>query len=291
MAGQARNLPMRAEGESSVIITARACPVSLRPYWRRPLARRCSRWVIDLAPARLVTGRWRDPERTLRRLRDLPGSSPMVPSLHPSACYALAAADHHKDAQVNQFHDHGRVCQHAAMTGRRRQAAGAVAPAGWRPSGWAGCAAAGWALVFVVRGVYRALGGTVGLGTVSPGIQQAAVARDRALLAARDGAILKAVGMSPRQLLAMVMTASAVLGGDGWTGRAAVGRPHLPRADDPARAAGRQPPSAVCVRRPPPDDALPAGRDGPCHRPRRRSFSCPSSRPQPGRRDPAIGGR
>jgi putative ABC transport system permease protein len=52
----------------------------------------------------------------------------------------------------------------------------------------------------------------VGLGTLSPGIQQAAVARDRALLAARDVAILKAVGMSPRQLLAMVMTASAVLG-------------------------------------------------------------------------------
>jgi putative ABC transport system permease protein len=52
----------------------------------------------------------------------------------------------------------------------------------------------------------------VGLGTLSPGIQPAAVARDRALLAARDGAILKAVGMSPRQLLAMVMTASAVLG-------------------------------------------------------------------------------
>ena len=39
-----------------------------------------------------------------------------------------------------------------------------------------------------------------------------------------------------------------------------------PPADDPARAAGRQPPSAVCVRGPPPDDALPAGRDGPCRR-------------------------
>jgi predicted lysophospholipase L1 biosynthesis ABC-type transport system permease subunit len=76
--------------------------------------------------------------------------------------------------------------------------------------GW--YAAAGWALVFAGRGVYWALGGTVGLGTLSPGIQQAAVARDRALLAARDIAILKAVGMSPRQLLAMVLTASAVLG-------------------------------------------------------------------------------
>jgi hypothetical protein len=136
----------------------------------------------------------------------------MVPSPHPSACYALAATDRRKDAQVNQFHDHGRVRQHAAMTGSRRQAAGAVAPARWRPSGWAGYAAAGWALVFAVRGVYWALGGTVGLGTLSPGIQQAAVARDRALLAARDVAVLKAVGMSPRQLLAMVMTASAVLG-------------------------------------------------------------------------------
>ena len=136
----------------------------------------------------------------------------MVPSPHPSACYALAAADRRKDAQVNQFHDHGRVRQHAAMTGSRRQAVAAVAPARWRPSGSAGYAAAGWALVFAVRGIYWALGGTVGLGTLSPGIQQAAVARDRALLAAPDVTLLKAVGMSPRQLLAMVMTASAVLG-------------------------------------------------------------------------------
>jgi hypothetical protein len=135
----------------------------------------------------------------------------MVPSPHPSACYALAAADRRKDAQVNQFHDHGRVRQHAAMTGSRRQAVAAVAPARWRPSGSAGYAAAGWALVFAVRGIYWALGGTVGLGTLSPGIQQAAVARDRALLAAPDVTLLKAVGMSPRQLLAMV-TASAVLG-------------------------------------------------------------------------------
>ena len=66
----------------------------------------------------------------------------MVPSPHPSACYALAAADRRKDAQVNQFHDHGRVRQHAAMTGSRRQAAAAVAPARWRPSGWGGHAAA-----------------------------------------------------------------------------------------------------------------------------------------------------
>jgi hypothetical protein len=50
----------------------------------------------------------------------------MVPSPHPSACYALAAADHRKDAQVNKFHDHRRVREHAAMTGSRRQAAGAA---------------------------------------------------------------------------------------------------------------------------------------------------------------------
>jgi hypothetical protein len=34
MAGQARDLPMRAEGESSVIITARACPVPLLAAYR-----------------------------------------------------------------------------------------------------------------------------------------------------------------------------------------------------------------------------------------------------------------
>jgi putative ABC transport system permease protein len=56
------------------------------------------------------------------------------------------------------------------------------------------------------------LGERWGWGPLSPGIQQAAVARDRALLEARDVAILKVVGMSPRQLLAMVLTARAVLG-------------------------------------------------------------------------------
>jgi protein gp37 len=56
----------------------------------------------------------------------------MVSSPHPSACYALAAADRRKDAQVNQFHDDGRVRQHAAMTSSRRQAAAVVAPARWR---------------------------------------------------------------------------------------------------------------------------------------------------------------
>jgi hypothetical protein len=136
----------------------------------------------------------------------------MVPRPHPSACYALAAADRRKDAQMNQFHDHGRVRQHAAMTGSRRQAVAAVAPVRWRPSGWAGYAAAGWALVFAVRGVYWALGGTVGLGTLSPGIQQAALAVNGHYWRPATSPSSKAVGMSPRQLLAMVMTASAVLG-------------------------------------------------------------------------------
>jgi hypothetical protein len=36
MAGQARDLPMRTEGESSVIITARACPVLLHPTGAGP---------------------------------------------------------------------------------------------------------------------------------------------------------------------------------------------------------------------------------------------------------------
>jgi hypothetical protein len=87
------------------------------------------------------------------------------------------------DTEVDQLHDHARVRQPAAMTAGRRRPAGAVAPAR-RPSGWAGYAAAGWALVFAVRGVYWALGGTAGLGTLSRGIQQAAAARDRSLLAA-----------------------------------------------------------------------------------------------------------
>lgn len=44
--------------------------------------------------------------------------------------------------------------------------------------------AAGWAFVFAVRGIYWALGGTAGLGTLSPGIQRAAVDRDPSLFAA-----------------------------------------------------------------------------------------------------------
>jgi hypothetical protein len=49
---------------------------------------------------------------------------------------------------------------------------------------WAGYAAAGWALLFALRGVYWALGGEVGLGTLSRGIQQAAAERDPWLFAA-----------------------------------------------------------------------------------------------------------
>jgi predicted lysophospholipase L1 biosynthesis ABC-type transport system permease subunit len=97
------------------------------------------------------------------------------------------------------------------MTGSRRQAAGVVGPRVVAAIGWAGYAAAGCALVFAVRDVYWALGGTVGLGTLSPGVQQAALAViGRCWRPAV--AILKVVGMSPQQLLAMVLTASAVLG-------------------------------------------------------------------------------
>lgn len=53
-----------------------------------------------------------------------------------------------------------------------------------RSSVWVGYAAAGWALAFAVRGVYWALGGTVGLGTLSDGIRQAAADRDPDLFAA-----------------------------------------------------------------------------------------------------------
>ncbi|MDQ3766008.1 MAG: DUF3995 domain-containing protein [Actinomycetota bacterium] len=48
----------------------------------------------------------------------------------------------------------------------------------------AGHAAAGWAFVFAIRGVYWALGGTAGLGTLSPEIQRAATDRDPFLFAA-----------------------------------------------------------------------------------------------------------
>lgn len=48
----------------------------------------------------------------------------------------------------------------------------------------AGLLAAGWAFVFAIRGVYWALGGIVGLGTLSPGIQRAAAERDPFLFAA-----------------------------------------------------------------------------------------------------------
>lgn len=49
---------------------------------------------------------------------------------------------------------------------------------------WAGYAAAMWALLFAVRGVYWALGGTVGLGTLSTGIKEAHAAGDPTLISA-----------------------------------------------------------------------------------------------------------
>jgi len=53
-----------------------------------------------------------------------------------------------------------------------------------RSSVWFAYAAAAWALLFALRGVYWALGGTIGLGTLSPGIRQAAADRDPWLFAA-----------------------------------------------------------------------------------------------------------
>lgn len=53
---------------------------------------------------------------------------------------------------------------------------------GGRP--WAAYAAATWAGLFAIRGVYWALGGTVGLGTLSTGIKEAHAAGDPALFAA-----------------------------------------------------------------------------------------------------------
>lgn len=43
---------------------------------------------------------------------------------------------------------------------------------------WVGWAASAWAALFAARGVYWGLGGTLGLGTLSPGLQQAAVDGD-----------------------------------------------------------------------------------------------------------------
>lgn len=48
---------------------------------------------------------------------------------------------------------------------------------------WAGYAAATWAILFAIRGVYWALGGTVGLGTLSEGIRQARAEHDPYLFA------------------------------------------------------------------------------------------------------------
>jgi hypothetical protein len=88
-----------------------------------------------------------------------------------------------------------------------------------------------------LRGAGCLLGtwGNGGLGTLSPGIQQAAVARDRALLAARDVAVLKAVGMSRRGRR---------------TGRAAIGRPHRLMTQLARQVGNRPPPFAFDVLHP-----------------------------------------
>jgi predicted lysophospholipase L1 biosynthesis ABC-type transport system permease subunit len=75
--------------------------------------------------------------------------------------------------------------------------------------GW--YAAAGWALVFAVRVSIGHLGERWAWDPFARH-PTGRPSRARALLAARDIAILQGVGMSPRQLLAMVSTASAVLG-------------------------------------------------------------------------------
>ncbi len=53
-----------------------------------------------------------------------------------------------------------------------------------RRSVWAGYAAATWALLFAIRGIYWALGGSVGLATLSEGIKDLHAQGDRMLFAA-----------------------------------------------------------------------------------------------------------
>jgi hypothetical protein len=112
---------------------------------------------------------------------------------------------------VNQFQDRGRVRQHAAMTGSRRQAAGVVAPARWRPSGWAGMRPPGGRWSSRCGGVSWALGERWAWDpfarhpTGSP-------SRERALLAARDIAILQGGRDEPAAAPGHGEYASAVLG-------------------------------------------------------------------------------
>ena len=92
------------------------------------LARRCSRWVIDLASARPVTGVLARPRADLA---PTPGPTRVIPDGAQPSPERMLCPGSRRPSQgrpVNQFHDHGRVRQHAAMTGSRRHAAGAVAP-------------------------------------------------------------------------------------------------------------------------------------------------------------------
>ena len=96
--------------------------------------------------------------------------------------------------------------------------------------------------------------------------------------------------MSPRQLLAIVMTASAVLGVIGGLVALPLGvRTYCELMTQLARQVGnRAPPFAFDVLHP--TTLYPLGVMA-LPSPRRRRVPCPSSRPQPGRRDPAIGVR
>ena len=107
----------------------------------------------------------------------------------------------------------------------------------------------------------------------------------------RDVAILKAVGMTPRQLLTMVMTSSAVLGLIGGLVAMPLGvrTYHWLMTQLAHQIGNRPPPFAFDVLHP--TTLYPLGVMGLRDRPRRRLLPCPSGRPQPGRRGPAIGVR
>lgn len=76
------------------------------------------------------------------------------------------------------------LCPAPDLRERRSNMTGTMATVRSWSSVWAGYAAAGWAVVFAVRGVYWALGGTVGLGTLSRGIQEGHANGDPWLFAA-----------------------------------------------------------------------------------------------------------
>jgi hypothetical protein len=132
-----------------------------------------SRRPVPWQPARPHSGRrthsfvvpvsWRDPEQTLRRLRVLPGSSPMVPS--PTRGHAMAWQPPTVARTPGEPVPGPRACpptrrydrQQAPSGGGRSPRAVAAIGVGWY-------AAAGWALVFAVRGCLLGTWGTVGLG-------------------------------------------------------------------------------------------------------------------------------